>query len=65
MPVLLAISAGVVAEGGAGDEIFVAEVGTVELTSSEGSSSGQLGSGVEVGIPVAVAETVELTVSEG
>ena len=41
------------------------EVGTVELRTSEGSSFEQLGSGVAVGMSVAVAETVELRVTEG
>jgi len=45
----------------------VAEAGTVELRTSEGSSFGQFESGVVVGISesVAVVETVELRVSEG
>jgi len=48
------------------EEIFVGEAGTVELKTSEGSSSfGQSGSGVAVGMSVAVAEAVELRVPEG
>lgn len=65
---MLAMSTGVAETKGEVDEgIFVAEAGTVELRTSEDSSFEQFESGVAVGIfeSVAVAEAVELRVSEG
>lgn len=58
---------GVTAEGEADEGIFVVEAENVELRASEGGPSlGQeFESGVAVGIPVDVAETVERAVSEG
>jgi len=63
--VLLTIATGVIVEGESDEGIFVAEAETVELRGTEGSPLGlESKSGVAVGITVAVAETVELTVSE-
>lgn len=67
---MLAISTGVAeAEAEEGEGVIVAEAGTVELKTSEGSSFGQFESGVPVAVgiseSVVVAEIVELRVSVG
>jgi len=60
---VLAISTGVVGEGEADEGIFVAEVGTVELRTPEGSLLGLFESGVPVAVGIFVTVTVELTVT--